>query len=167
MSEIACTFSNSGKVSERWRYWGPCKMFFCLTSNIVRWTLISARSWSDFWVCLSSEAQVALWQPLFMHLLYTDVYCWVDTAEGKAVHLPSWVRWNGLAGEEYRSVPGIAECVFPRGLPAAILPVGRGKDVRSREQEFSSVSTGWPRGLWKRTFPGGPKFAAAQEPNEG
>lgn len=129
---------------------GTLQNVFRLTGDIVRWTLISARSWSDFWVCLSSEAQVALWQPLFMHLLYTDVYCWVDTAEGKAVHLPSWVRWNGLAGEEYRSVPGIAECVFPRGLPAAILPVGRGKDVRSREQEFSSVSTGWPRGLWKR-----------------
>lgn len=100
-----------------------------------------------------SEAEVALWQPLFRCLLYADVYCWVGwvgTAGSKAVCLPSWVRWKGLAGEEYHSFPGSTEHVYPRGLPRALLTVGRGKDVRFREPEFSSVSAGRPRGLQKR-----------------
>lgn len=100
-----------------------------------------------------SEAEVALWQPLFMRLLYTDVYCWVGwlgTVESKAVCFPSWVRWNGLAGEQYQLFPGSTKCVYSRGLPRAILTVGRGKDVRFGEQEFSSVSAGWPWDLQKR-----------------
>lgn len=100
-----------------------------------------------------SLAPVALWQPLFMRLLYASVYCWVSwvgRAESKAVCLPSWVWWNGLAGEEYRSFPGSTEHLYPRTLPTAILTVSRGKDVKFREQEFSSVSTGWPQGLQER-----------------
>lgn len=81
-------------------------------------------------------------------------------------------RLPGSGGTVWRGiliVPRSTECVFLRGLPRAILTVGRGKDVRFGEQELSRMSTGWPRDLQesKLLLMMPQEFAAARDPNAG
>lgn len=84
----------------------------------------------------------------------------------ESAHLPGsgGTVWRGIS-----IVPSSTEYVFLRGLPRAILTVGVGKDVRFREQEFISMSTGWHQSLQKRRLflMMSQEFAAAQEPNVG
>lgn len=147
---------------------------FHLTGNIVRWTLISARSGSDFWVYLSSRNTARL--KLLCDSPCLCAYCtlvstveWAGWHSGEQSCLLAFLGqveqfgWGGIS-----VVPRERWTCLSEGTSQSNYHHGQRKGcevpragIQPRERRLAS-------GLAeKETSPEAPEFAAAQEPNEG
>lgn len=118
-----------------------------------------------------SEAEVVLWQPLFMRLLYTDVYCWVGCAghSGEQSCLLSFLGQVERFG--WRAISVVLREHWMRlyeGTSRSNSHCGQRKGCEVWRAGIQQCERRLALGLTeKETTPDAPQFGAAQEPNEG